>query len=79
MALYVHGTHAFFVGDPKTKEAIAKMDERRPHIRPDVVQSLAPKEKTDVPPAVEWRDYDTGSPLATTLRQIWQSCACSCT
>ena len=24
LALYVHGTHAFFVGDPKTKEIIAK-------------------------------------------------------
>ena len=63
LALYVHGTHAFFVGDPKTNEAIANMDERRPHVRPDVVQSLAPTEKTDIPPVVGWRDYDTGSPL----------------
>ena len=80
LALYVHGTHAFFVGDPKTKEAIAKMDERKPHVKPDVVQSLVPQYKTDVPPAVEWRYYyDTRSPLHTTLRQIWQSCDCNCT
>ena len=24
LALYVHGTHAFFVGDPKTKETLPK-------------------------------------------------------
>ena len=62
LALYVHGCHAFFVGDPKTKEVIAKMKTTRPHVRPDVVTRVVPKEKTLVPPAVEWQSYTPGAP-----------------
>ena len=52
ICLYVWGDHAFFVGCPQTKSAIAQMALSAPVPRPEVI--LKTVYKPDGPPASEW-------------------------
>jgi hypothetical protein len=43
LCMHVHGEHAFFIADPKTQAAIARMPERAPAAEPFVIPALVRK------------------------------------
>ena len=55
VCFYIRGHHVFFVDDPQTMGAIAKMSSIRPKMRPSVVLKVLTKDAD--PPASKWLEW----------------------
>jgi hypothetical protein len=65
LSLCIRGNHAFFYGDTKTKELIAKMEQKLPKLHCPTEVAVDGRREAKTPAADEWQDlkWDGESPL----------------